>query len=143
MPEICSNRQRQLFRFLRCDSSQSEKRIVSSAYWREIIPLGVKSVRSPLIKPSPAAFSSILVKTSTTRLKRRGEMGSPCLSPYPGLKKELSSPFRFTPTEPPLTRRSIHFIQVGLKFLVFKISKRKSEEGINFLFPTNFFRCLI
>ena len=72
--------------FFRCWSSTLENKIVSSAYCSDITPPSLKSVRSPLIRPCSEAFLSILVSTSPTKLNNRGEIGSLCLKPFPGLK---------------------------------------------------------
>ena len=63
-----------------------ENRIVSSAYYKDMTP-SLNSVNNPLIKPLSAAFASILVKTSPTRLDNSGQIGSPCLRPFPIWKK--------------------------------------------------------
>jgi hypothetical protein len=52
-----------------------------------ITPPGTTSGSNPLIKLWEAALLRIFVNTSATRLKRIGELGSPCLSPLPALKK--------------------------------------------------------
>jgi hypothetical protein len=59
---------------------------ISSAYYRLTIPPGKTSGIRPLIRSYPAAFTIILVKISTTRLKNRGERGSAFLNPLLGLK---------------------------------------------------------
>jgi hypothetical protein len=74
--------------------------MVSSSYWRQIIPPGQRFEQRPLMRLALDALISILVKTSTTRLKRRGERGSPCLNPLPVIKKFPTVLFNLTQTEP-------------------------------------------
>jgi ABC-type uncharacterized transport system permease subunit len=54
--------------------------------------------------PLVAALASILLNTSTTRLKRRGDKGSPYLNHLPGLKKLLFSSFNLIDIGPLLTK---------------------------------------
>jgi hypothetical protein len=101
MPDSCSYNIRMHFRFLKADSSAFENKIVSSACCRDTIPPLLKSPNRPLTKPLLTALSIILDKPSLTRLKRMEDRGSPCLKPFPGLKKELSSPLTKIPKKTP------------------------------------------
>jgi hypothetical protein len=58
---------------------------------------------------------SILVKTSATKLKRRGDRGSPCLNPFPGLKKVLFSSFILMQIDPSRTTFEIHHLHLSPK----------------------------
>jgi hypothetical protein len=71
---------------LALSKSSSKKRSVSSAYYRLITPPSIICGRRLEIKLFEAAFITILVKTSATRLKSNGDKGSPYLSPFLGLK---------------------------------------------------------
>jgi hypothetical protein len=82
--------------------------MVSSAYCRDRIPLHIIETGYPLskvmqkpLKPKLAALSSILLKTSPTKLKSKGDIGSPCLKPLLGLNYVMSSPFTIISTDPP------------------------------------------
>ncbi|PNT68422.1 hypothetical protein BRADI_3g40385v3 [Brachypodium distachyon] len=57
------------------------KSIVSSAYCRWDTPPGRRWGTSPCRWPFPLAACSIVPKASPTRLKSKGDKGSPCLSP--------------------------------------------------------------
>jgi hypothetical protein len=112
------------FKFLREETSQEENNNVSSVYYRARIPPGLKSSNVPLTKPVPDALASILVKASTSKLNRRGDMGSSCLKPFPVLKVALSSPLANTLIEPPKTILLIQPIHLSPKPLAYSISTK-------------------
>jgi hypothetical protein len=111
--------------------SFSENKIVSSAYWRKIIPPGQRLEQSPLIRFALEALISILVKTSTTKLKRSGERGSPCLSPLPVTKKFSIALLSLTPTEPFVVMALIQAITLGQKPVFWRMSKRKTTSTLS------------
>ena len=55
--------------------------MVSSAYCRMAIPLGIRLSARPHSKPFSWACLTILARQSATKLKRIGDKGSPCLTP--------------------------------------------------------------
>jgi hypothetical protein len=99
------------FRFSTTYSFALENRIVSSAYYKETMPLDLKSSSKPLIRPLSTALFNILERPSPTRLKRKGDKGSPCLKPLPSLKYALSFPLTKIPRDPPVTIYLTQFIQ--------------------------------
>lgn len=106
--------------------SLSKKSKVSSAYCRLITPPSATYGSKPVIKFCLAAFISILVKTSATKLKSRGDRGSPCRRPLPGLKKILFSSLSLIQIDPPSTNFFIQLIQVALKPLAWSMSSKKT-----------------
>jgi hypothetical protein len=69
----------------------------------------------PEISYLSAALISILVKTSATKLKRTGDIGSPYLTPLPASKYSLLTSFILTPTDPLFNRDLISERKAGLK----------------------------
>jgi hypothetical protein len=68
-------------------------------------------VSKPLMRLLLATLISILVKMSPNKLYKVGDKGSPCLNPFPVLKKGLSFPFTsyhntFQPTDPSMAKTS-------------------------------------
>jgi hypothetical protein len=98
---------------------------VSSTYCRANTPPGLKLHNMPLTRPPLEAFANILVKTSTTKLKRR-DKGFPYLKPLPVLKVGLPSPLTITLTDPPITILLIHRIHFSTKPLNLGISSKNS-----------------
>lgn len=67
-------------------------------------PPSTTSSTRPDTKLFLSALISILVKMSATRLKSKGDKGSPCLKPFSGLKYVLFSSWILTHKDPPLTK---------------------------------------
>jgi hypothetical protein len=67
-------------------------------------PPGINEFINPEMYPVLAALIKILVNTSTTRLKNKGDKGSPCLRPLPGLKYGLFTSLSLMQIDPPITR---------------------------------------
>jgi hypothetical protein len=115
------------WRFLIDLGSQEEKRGVASAYYRAKRPLGLNLSNEPTTIPLSDALANILVNTSATKFKSKGDRGYPCLKPLSVLKVGLSSPFTTTLFEPPITIFLIHLIYLSLKPLSLRISSRNSR----------------
>lgn len=104
-----------------------QKRILSSAYYRITMSFSTKLKhelsRSPLSTPR----ETILLNTSATRSKRRGESGSPCLSP---LLEAMSLPaIPLVPTEDLEKEKILEMmrIQFGLKPLCLRTEIIRSQ----------------
>jgi hypothetical protein len=64
---------------------------VSYTYHRLITHIGYMSSIKSEMYPPYVALINILVNTSTSRLKGKGDKGSPYVKPFAGLKYELFS----------------------------------------------------
>lgn len=65
----------------------SKKSSVSSEYWNCEIGVGSFQTRKPLMRFCSSPVLKILLNASTTKVKRKGNKGSPCLTRRVAAKK--------------------------------------------------------
>jgi len=78
-------------------------------------------------RPSLEAASIILVSTSMTNNKRRGERGSPWRSPLKGTKKSVGDPLTRTAKEEEEIQKRIQSIHLSPKPILSKTEVKKSQ----------------
>jgi hypothetical protein len=103
-------------------------------------PPGYRFEHRPLIRFSFEALVSILVRTSTVRLKSIGERRSPCLRPLLVRKKLSTILLILSPTKPPRITAFIQAIVLGPKPLLASRSTRKYKLTLSKDFSQSSFR---
>ncbi|KAG2569930.1 hypothetical protein PVAP13_7NG420001 [Panicum virgatum] len=93
-----------------------------------VTPPGIKCGITPLIRFASLALLMICERASAARLKRRGDRGSPCLSPLCVLKYGPLVPLMVTQTLPPLTVLMIQPLNLSSNPFLCITSSTKSQE---------------
>ena len=110
-PDHSENVSKQYLFFSKFSSLSKAKINKSFANYKWVI--GIKSLASlnPLIPLLQASLSINRAKTSAARRKRKGERGSPCLTPFRDLKKPYGLPLIRMEKEVVETHCITHWIQ--------------------------------
>src|SRR4051812_25099739 len=106
---------------------------VSSANWR------ISTEQEPFMlnfwnSPTSMDFFTSLVRPSVTNTKRKGERGSPCLSPLLTSNSLVGQPLTSTDILLLNTSNSIHFIHLFPKPILFSINLKKIQLNLSYAF---------
>lgn len=120
---------------------------VSSAKWKFSVCLEVGRFPKPCMKPADWALVRILFNESAIKSNKKGDKGSPSLSPCLHLKKGPNSPLKEMQDLLPLSMSNIQLMNRDPKPLAESTSKRKSQFTLSKAFSkSNFSRrhfCLV
>lgn len=136
-PDASSKRFMQEKRFLMSSSLCEENKIVSSANWRWLICKLLRPIVKPWMWELFYALVKIRLRQSATRMKKKGESGSPCRRPLEARIFPRSLPLIMMEKFGEETQPRIHLLHLSPNPLAFKIKSRKSQSNISNAFSTS------
>ena len=139
-PDSCSNMVSNSFMYLASSKLCSIKMIVSSAYCRMDMPPSTRCGIRSEIYPSCFALSIKIANISATKLKSKGDNGSPYLKPFFVWKYLPTSSLNLIATLPFVTKASIQEHHSSGKPFIRRVCWRKFHLTLSYAFSKSSFK---